>query len=680
MTSNTDSGSGRARRGQNQASPSADRADIPADDSIDFRHKTPADGAAEAEPRSDSSVLTWEELVGPAAGDQVVLTGDSAVDAADPESDHDLLHDALTGETPPTGVLPRTQSHPEINMDVPAEAAGNGSRAVPSPSSRTFSRAEPFEDDDDAISISAEGDAASNSSILSALYRGPDSAIRSDLFGEGSRVDLLSHLKPKRGASGKMPRTDALAAAPPPTHSLDDDESLLQADLVSDDESSTVDLGSRPAVDLPFPLGVDSSVGSSVVNAGGPHHPRGSSEDSGSVDLMAGGSEFNLRRHPGLSSAGSAVLEPSGHTLPATTPIASAGASPWPWVGGAGIGAAAALLAMVGYYFTVLAPRMASRPVVDAAALAARPTPGADPAALAAANKRYDDLTAQLAAAGLTADRLGEVKKKLDEAAAARRQAQELEGKLETAAAQAASATAEQAKLRDALAAAESEKQRFTALLETIRKAQLDPEALPAEIKKLADARRQAEQSARDAADRLAALQAEMKQAAAKVQSAEERLAAVQAEELRRRQSQAQFLRQLNERLTSANLVAGGARPDELLAAVDVALSRRTESPAGIDSLQAERLFAAGVRAYRDRNWAQAESLLAAAAKLGERDARLLYLLGLARHQLGKADAAADFRAAAALELQHLPGPNEVSEFLARFPSADRAAVNQYRP
>jgi hypothetical protein len=48
---------------------------------------------------------------------------------------------------------------------------------------------------------------------------------------------------------------------------------------------------------------------------------------------------------------------------------------------------------------------------------------------------------------------------------------------------------------------------------------------------------------------------------------------------------------------------------------------------------------------------------------------------------LGRADEAlAEFRAGAAFEQQHAPGPHDVDEFLARVPGSDRTLVNRHRP
>ena len=150
------------------------------------------------------------------------------------------------------------------------------------------------------------------------------------------------------------------------------------------------------------------------------------------------------------------------------------------------------------------------------------------------------------------------------------------------------------------------------------------------------------------------------------------------------RKALAEFTHALNLKLADANLVAANAKPTELLSAVEKALQGPASTPAhggSYDSVQADRLLGAGIRAYRDRNFAEAERQLAAAAKANERDARVRYMLGLARVQLGRNnDAQADFYAAVALERQYQPSPRDVDEFLARLPASDRSIVGQYRP
>ena len=121
--------------------------------------------------------------------------------------------------------------------------------------------------------IGTAPDDMNNSSILDTLGKGPDSSLRMDSFASGSHVDLLGHLRPKRGSSGKMPSTDPISVRRPPPTLADDDESFMGGELADDDDSSTVDLGSQPLVDMPFPLGVDSSVGSDVVARQGASRP-----------------------------------------------------------------------------------------------------------------------------------------------------------------------------------------------------------------------------------------------------------------------------------------------------------------------------------------------------------------------------------------------------------------------
>ena len=100
-----------------------------------------------------------------------------------------------------------------------------------------------------------------NSSILETLGKGPDSSLRMDSFASGSNVDLLGHLRPKRVRAARC-RQPIQSPCPDRRRRSQRDESMMSGDLADDDDSSTVDLASRPLVDMPFPLGVDSSVGS----------------------------------------------------------------------------------------------------------------------------------------------------------------------------------------------------------------------------------------------------------------------------------------------------------------------------------------------------------------------------------------------------------------------------------
>lgn len=533
----------------------------------------------------------------------------------------------------------------------------------------------PAEDDDDIIELAADPNDPENSSLLEALGRGPDSVIRRESFGPGSQVNLLSHLRPTNGTSGKLPSTDRLPAPPPAIHD-DDEDSLTLHDLNDDDDSSAVDLGSRPVVDLPYPLGVDSSTGSSVVNtAYSRPAANAKSEDSAAVNLLAGNgdaddSEFNLHRHPGASSMMSGLRDQMGSALSLTSPAARNGGF-LPWLGGGAIGAAAATVLFAVVYFAALAPSSAALPIVTQpnSALNARAT-----SELEAATRKHDDLLSKLNAAGINPDRLADF-------AASREKARDALAKLGAATAELDALKAAQSKQQDALLAARRDLETLAPLADFLKAANVDAASLPSELKRSSESRRASEKAAQDALARAATLEAQVKESRAAVQEAEARIAAAKVDEQASRKELAQFQQNLNRRLAEANLVAGGAGGDELLAGVDKALARRTEVAVRSDPSQSDRLFSAGVRAYRERDYRQAEQSLAQAVQTQGRDARIAYLLGIVRSHLGRTDAAhMEFRTGAALEQQYAPGPHDVDEFLARIPSADRALVNSHRP
>src|SRR5207237_591776 len=90
------------------------------------------------------------------------------------------------------------------------------------------------------------------------------SGVASDLWGSSSRVDLLKPGAPLDVSSGSLQRTDEVYGPPMVRPPSADSQTVLGGGPESGYESSAVDLGGQPA-DLPFPLGVDSSVGSSLV-------------------------------------------------------------------------------------------------------------------------------------------------------------------------------------------------------------------------------------------------------------------------------------------------------------------------------------------------------------------------------------------------------------------------------
>jgi tetratricopeptide (TPR) repeat protein len=99
------------------------------------------------------------------------------------------------------------------------------------------------------------------------------------------------------------------------------------------------------------------------------------------------------------------------------------------------------------------------------------------------------------------------------------------------------------------------------------------------------------------------------------------------------------------------------------------------------DPLLAEEHFAAGLRYYFDRRYADAEKELSDAVYFNDQDARYNYFLGLARlAQPGKRDLALeDFRQAARLELVGRPPHAAVSISLERIQGPTRRLLNEVR-
>jgi hypothetical protein len=95
----------------------------------------------------------------------------------------------------------------------------------------------------------------------------------------------------------------------------------------------------------------------------------------------------------------------------------------------------------------------------------------------------------------------------------------------------------------------------------------------------------------------------------------------------------------------------------------------------------ADQLWAHGLRAYQQRDFAAAIQWFATAEQAVGSDARHAYFLGLARHSLGQADAAmADFRRAAELEWQGIPNAAEVDRALEAVPPEVRRVIIPFRP
>jgi hypothetical protein len=647
------------------------------DESVDFRHHPASEESVSglSGAKSGSSVLTWDELVRQQnADDQVELgASESAVDF-DAASDHDILREVLAGEKPPSKVIPRTKSHPELKVDVIAgqvDATGPATKTNPPDPPPTAPigigsghnpRVTPVEDDDDAsFHIGADTTSGDGSSILSSLGIDAGSFTQSGEMTSGSRVDLLAHLRPKAGASNLPAPSDHFKSPPR------DDEAQYGDEYADDDDSSAVDLGSREVVDMPYPLGVDSSVGSSVVG-GRPHGEPLSSQsggDSAAVDLLDPSNEFNLHRQPGMSSVVEALRGDSAHDLPPTVPMSPISRDRVvAWVGGSAMGLVASAAVFAVLYSTGLV-RFSSddlgKPVVGVTAKNPAVQSPELAGELAAIRNQYNDLEKKTAA----------------DAAAAKSQLADARAQSEKATQELQASTLEKEKLAGE---ARRLREQVEGLNQQANQGQGDFKAL---AKRNDDARIAAEKALKEAEDRIVRLTAaQQEKADAVAKAAQERVRAEAAEAATAKKALAEFQHALNLKLSDANLLAGNAKPADLLAGVDKALERRAPvSHGNFDSLQAERFFSTGLRAYRDRDFGLAEQNLAAAVKANDRDARVHYLLGLARYQLGRQDEAqAEFHVAAALERQHSPTSREVDEIFARLPNSDRSVIGQYRP
>ena len=150
------------------------------------------------------------------------------------------------------------------------------------------------------------------------------------------------------------------------------------------------------------------------------------------------------------------------------------------------------------------------------------------------------------------------------------------------------------------------------------------------------------------------------------------------------RKALAEFTHALNLKLADANLVAANAKPGELLSAVEKALQRPTNvsiQTSSFDSHQAEKYFGTGVRAYRDRDFAQAEQQLATRRQSQRSRCRGPLHARAGSRATGPAGRCPErFLRRRRAGRQFQPSPRDVDELLARLPVADRSIVGQYRP
>jgi hypothetical protein len=109
--------------------------------------------------------------------------------------------------------------------------------------------------------------------------------------------------------------------------------------------------------------------------------------------------------------------------------------------------------------------------------------------------------------------------------------------------------------------------------------------------------------------------------------------------------------------------------------------ARPPRSLAAPNPLLAEAHYAAGLRAYFDGRFVDAQSAFAGAVQADDQDARYFYFLGLSRLALdNRADANTNFAEGARLELENRPGRKVVSTALERVQGMARQALNRFRP
>jgi hypothetical protein len=678
----------------------------PDDEAIDFRHHAPSDEGSSGAlayhssgsgSLSGSSVLSWSDLVKQSespSGDALdaaladpVAEADAAFDSA---SDADLLREVLANEPPPSGIIQDPSGEmPAVRDEAPAADSSSGLWPLPEydAGSNVLPEARGRDADADLFPAVAAPEGEDNSSVFGRHGAAP-SGPASDAWTESSKVDLL-HPNASRGApSGALGSTAPVG--PPALPKPDSGSSTSLGDAPERGaESSVVDLTSQPEVDLPFPLAVDSSVGSNLLG----RYRRGdrsqrsdrTNPDSGTVDLLHPSTgDFDLASKI-RSTAGAAAKE----ALPPTTPIDTApqrgraGA----WVGGGALGAVAGFAVFIGLWLNGVVPDLGgpSKPI--------QRDPTARPpaeAALAAEARRvqeqFDDLTAKLRQANITPDQLPGVADRLARADATAEQARkakaahdELVAALRRAGVDLDDVPALGRRLADARTAAEA-KAALDALTSRLKQAGVDPADPAAALARLTEARTAAEAEARDLSAQLARARDEARAVAAEAKTAVGRLTAELGRAETARAALAAFQGAVAQRLLSLGAVAANPSAGDMLAGLDRALYGQPAGAGRADPAAAERYYVAGRGYYGSRQYAAAYQAFDAAVKANGRDARYLYFRGLARFNLGQArEAGQDFAAANDLERKNLPYPGQVDLELERVQGAPRRALNAYR-
>ncbi|MFO0810878.1 MAG: tetratricopeptide repeat protein [Gemmataceae bacterium] len=693
------------------------------DESIDLGNYSPVEESSAvlsfsgrpSGPTSGSSIVSWDEL---ARAHSISESDSDNLDDArrvdfDAASDMDLLRQVLSKEPPPSQIILKDPSNPEMPAlpssadeydssesalegfdevieGMPSSSASSKRlpRIAPSrppadedafalppelsaenksytSSSGRIPRAKPVSDIDDMFHMVPGG--VDGSSILGPSSSGSGhSSVSSDLWGDSSRVDLLGNAKPHDVSSGSLQHTDEVDARPvmPLPDDSAESDSLLSDLGKGDDESSAVDLGSQAAVDLPFPLGLDSSVSSSLVNKKTKSKPSSSSKaiDSGTVDLLAGSSEFDLASVTGMSSVVRQLKAENGDlppTVPLSVPTRSRTAA---WVGGGLAGFLGGAAIAVGVWYAGFVPPSDSYPAATKSspalvaaeerasklaaelsaqkALADKARTAADEASKAKAD--LDRIREQLTAAKIAPADLATIAQRLGRADQADAHAKQANDNLAKLLAQLKAADLNPANLDGAAqvvaqaktAAEEVRKARMDveALTAKIRAAELDPNDLNGSLKTLKDARAKAEASVKEYEAKASALATSQAQLA-------------------------DVVAQVTARLQSAKLVGPNPKLGDVLLALDRALQPKplptesaapravtanpiTEIPVPNSKEGADQALTAGIQAIKDRDYSSAIAQFTAAAQGNPRDARAYYLLAIARMQIGQSAAA----------------------------------------
>lgn len=689
-------------------------------------------------PISGSSIVSWDELArahGQPEGDNVEIDGPGEIDF-DAASDIDLLRKVLSKDPPPSKIILKDPSSPETpalpadaqaydasesalegfddasdelpGSDVSArrqatEVAGNESAPPPSGGSLGAAPAA----GDGALRI-ANGTGEPESSVI--LWKPPAGAsgVSSDLWSESSRVDLLGRARPLGASSGSLQHTDEVEAPPvyPAGHRGDDSGTLLGEPRDGDPDSSAVDLGSNAAINLPFPLGLDSSAGSSAGRRARAKPPTGGhGSDSGTVDLLDSSNEFDLAGVSGMSSV-VRQFRTEADDLPPTTPLDApkrgrAGA----WVGGSLLGALATAAAAAGVWYAGYVPpsehyAAPPGPVKPAATLppAAAVKALADAEAKAAALAR--DLAAQkklAAKAQAAAQEAGRAKSELDRIRGQLTAAKLTPADLPGVAQRLGSA-------EEAIARARQADQSLAELLARLKAANLDPASLDGAAQTLAQAKSAADDvrkaraevdALKDADAKAAKLREQSEQAAVSARETEKKLRAQTAELAAAQAQLSDVVKQVTARLQTAKLVGANPPPGELLAALDRALQARPaaepSAPRGVPAIPVpgapapanaagDQLLATGLRAFAGRDYAAAIGTLTAAAKANPRDARAYYLLAVARMQVGESAAAYQlFTGARKVELLGETNADELQALLRQLTPTEQKILGRYR-